>query len=76
MYIYCCKIKCVNSCDISDIYSKLNVTTNYRNYTTNDKLVIKKHTQLTIFDTHYNTRCHYLGDLTLTFHVRLDMDKS
>jgi hypothetical protein len=76
MYIYCCKIKCVNSCDISDICSKLNVTTNYRNYTINDIFVIKQHTLLTISDTHYNTRCHYLGDLTPTFHVQSDMDKS
>ena len=76
MCIYCCKIKCANSFDISDIYSKLNVTTNYRNYITNDTLVIKQHIQLTIFDTHYHTRCHYLGDLTLAFHLRLDMDKS
>ena len=49
--VYCCKTKCMNSCDISDICGKLNVTTNYRHYTTKDTHVIKQNTQHTIFDT-------------------------
>jgi hypothetical protein len=62
-YVFCCnvlsvgkcvsivvKIKCVNSSNMSNIYDKLNFTTNYTYFITTDTYFIKQHTHITFFD--------------------------
>ena len=49
------KIKCVKSDNMSDICGKLNCITNYTQFTTTEKIFIKKHINLIMFDTRNET---------------------